>query len=623
MGLFFVMIVVVPVALIAALVVEVTRDSQEGKADASLSTGLDTTLALYEELVTEAKGALPGIAMRPDVRASLERGNPTAVVRAAKAQGQRAGLGYLRVRVGDLDEVALGSGEAFASSILRTSDGSLELEGSLASATEFAEGASAITGLDVALEAGGLPTAATLDTEGFTAPDSGSAVDADLGGVQMRAASGDLPGEQEAQVTVFAEREPGGFFDSSPRVVAALALFLLIAVGLILFVLRTLQGQVGAMLAAARRIGSGDFSSRVPVVGRDEMAGLADEFNKMSERLEEQVAQLRRQRTELDRSINRLGEAFASGLDRNALLTIVAETAVSACDAELGRVRLAGDVTVIEVPSRVRGPARDAAIAGEKRSERDGSPVAARREDGHSLSAPLRLLSRPEEQAGTISIARRGKPFEESERAVFLYLLGQASVSIENIAAHERASEQAVTDELTGLPNSRAFRETIEREAARAERFGHELSLVILDLDDFKTVNDTHGHLQGDAVLKVIGEILSTEPRAIDEPGRYGGEEFVVALPETGIDGAVELAERVRARLEGEAIPMADGSGKLRVTASFGAASMPTSAADVRDLFSAADDALYEAKRSGKNRVATAPELTGEKSQGDLAARRR
>jgi diguanylate cyclase (GGDEF)-like protein len=191
---------------------------------------------------------------------------------------------------------------------------------------------------------------------------------------------------------------------------------------------------------------------------------------------------------------------------------------------------------------------------------------------------------------------------------VFLYLLGQTSASIENISAHEKVSEQAVTDELTGLPNNRAFRETIDREASRAKRFGHELSLIILDVDNFKSVNDTYGHLQGDEVLRLIGQMLLEEARAIDEPARYGGEEFVVALPETGTEGAVELADRIRERLEGEEIPLLDGSGMLKVTASFGTATLPLSAATVRQLFAAADDALYEAKRTGKNRVVTAPE---------------
>jgi diguanylate cyclase (GGDEF)-like protein len=130
----------------------------------------------------------------------------------------------------------------------------------------------------------------------------------------------------------------------------------------------------------------------------------------------------------------------------------------------------------------------------------------------------------------------------------------------------------------------------------------------MLDIDDFKNVNDTHGHLQGDEVLRRIGRILRAASRGIDEPARYGGEEFVVALPETGPVGAAELGERIRERIEQEMVPLGGGNGTLRVTASVGVASLPDSAADVQGLIAAADAALYAAKRAGKNRVEVAPE---------------
>jgi diguanylate cyclase (GGDEF)-like protein len=205
-----------------------------------------------------------------------------------------------------------------------------------------------------------------------------------------------------------------------------------------------------------------------------------------------------------------------------------------------------------------------------------------------------------------MTVAREGEEFTSGERDVFLYLIGQVASSIENIALHELVSEQAVTDELTGLSNQRRFRELMAKEDERAHRFGHDLSLIMLDIDDFKQVNDEHGHLQGDEVLRMIGRVLDEESRGIDEPARYGGEEFAVALPETDLAGAVELAERIRSRIESERVPGVDGGVPLRVTASLGAASMPASAASVQDLVASADAALYEAKRAGKNRVVTA-----------------
>jgi diguanylate cyclase (GGDEF)-like protein len=204
-----------------------------------------------------------------------------------------------------------------------------------------------------------------------------------------------------------------------------------------------------------------------------------------------------------------------------------------------------------------------------------------------------------------MTVAREGDEFTPGERDVFLYLIGQVAASIENIALHELVSEQAVTDELTGLSNQRRFREQIAREDERAQRFRHDLSLIMLDIDDFKQVNDDYGHLQGDEVLRMVGRVLDEESRGVDEPARYGGEEFAVALPETDLAGAVEVAERIRSRIESERVPHVDGATALRVTASVGAASMPASATSVQELIAAADAALYEAKRAGKNRVVT------------------
>jgi diguanylate cyclase (GGDEF)-like protein len=251
---------------------------------------------------------------------------------------------------------------------------------------------------------------------------------------------------------------------------------------------------------------------------------------------------------------------------------------------------------------------RDAAVAAADKAGTRDDLVVVQDDDNCALAGPLRRLAEPPGTVGVMTVARRGEQFSHPERDVFLYLVGQVSSSIENIALHELVSEQAVTDELTGLSNNRRFRELISKEAARAQRFGHDLSLILLDLDDFKRVNDTYGHLQGDEVLRTIGEVLASESRGVDEPARYGGEEFAVALPETGLSGAVELAERIRARIETEAIPRVEGSGTIRITASIGAASIPESADSARTLIAAADAALYEAKRAGKNRVSGAPE---------------
>jgi diguanylate cyclase (GGDEF)-like protein len=606
LGLFFLLMVAIPIAAIAVLASDVTGDSQAGKADAQVSTGLEAAISLYEDETSAADRAAKRVVADPEVASALADGSSGEIESAAAPAGVDAGLEYLAITTPDGDElVSVRSASPVATATLTDENGSeLRVVASTIGAQEYLGKVEELTGLSSAIvPVDGEPVAADGVDPG-SLPDPGETADVEIDGVEARASTAELP--DGASVTVFAPVEAAGFFDSQPRIALLAAIFLAIALTGVAIIARTLQSQIAAMLNAAKRIGSGDFSQRVPVVGKDEMAGLASEFNKMTDQLEAQITELRRQRTELDRSVRRLGEAFAAGLDRETLLAIVAETALGACNAEYARVSLT-DGEVIEVPSGFKGPARDAAVGAQKRADREGAKIDFRRDAGFAIAAPLKTLS-SNVQVGSLSIGRTGWAFIDEERDVFLYLLGQASASIENISAHERVSEQAVTDELTGLPNNRAFRETIDREASRAERFGHQLSLVILDVDNFKTVNDTYGHLQGDEVLRLIGKLLLDLPRAVDQPARYGGEEFVVALPETGTGGAVELAERIRERLAEEEIPLLDGSGVLKVTASFGTATIPLSAGTVRQLFAAADDALYEAKRSGKNRVVTAPE---------------
>ena len=164
-----------------------------------------------------------------------------------------------------------------------------------------------------------------------------------------------------------------------------------------------------------------------------------------------------------------------------------------------------------------------------------------------------------------------------------------------------RVASQAATDSLTGLANRRSLDEELALEWRRAHRVGDSLAFVLLDLDDFKAVNDNHGHQAGDAVLRAVGEILGGGVRQVDLAGRYGGEEFALILPETDLAGALKLTERLRARLESAAVELPSGA-ILHATASFGVA-VKDELATPEELVAAADEALYAAKAAGKNRV--------------------
>ncbi|HLJ54138.1 MAG TPA: GGDEF domain-containing protein [Chthonomonadaceae bacterium] len=177
---------------------------------------------------------------------------------------------------------------------------------------------------------------------------------------------------------------------------------------------------------------------------------------------------------------------------------------------------------------------------------------------------------------------------------------------LEQVFAHDELRRLAFRDPMTGLANYRAFRDLLAEETGRAVRYGHPLSLLLVDVDRFKRVNDGYGHPAGDEVLRHVARVLQEHVRAIDTPARYGGEEFAVLCPETEVEAAVVLADRLRAALE--ASPCALPSGELiRVTMSVGVAVYPSDALNESDLIAAADEALYEAKRAGRNRVISSP----------------
>jgi diguanylate cyclase (GGDEF)-like protein len=183
---------------------------------------------------------------------------------------------------------------------------------------------------------------------------------------------------------------------------------------------------------------------------------------------------------------------------------------------------------------------------------------------------------------------------------LFHWLVGRLGRQLER--DEQELKRLAVRDGLTGLHNHREFYVLLTNELTRGQRFNRPVSLLMLDADHFKRVNDTHGHQAGDAVLKGLSELLCREARTIDSVCRYGGEEITVILPETDLDAAADMAERLRAAVE--ALPFDVSAGApLHITASFGVASWPLHADNAQALVAAADAAMYAAKKSGRNRI--------------------
>ena len=187
-------------------------------------------------------------------------------------------------------------------------------------------------------------------------------------------------------------------------------------------------------------------------------------------------------------------------------------------------------------------------------------------------------------------------------------LASQAAATIANVRTHQDVYNQAVTDSLTSLYNRRHMQAALLDERRRAQRYGHPLSVIMLDVDGFKVYNDTYGHVQGDVLLQMLADLLRENVRSVDSVGRFGGEEFIVLMPETPATEAHFTAERLRTAVESTIFPgfAADPDLMVFKTISLGVATFPEDTDDTQELVTLADNALYRAKRGGRNRTVRA-----------------
>jgi diguanylate cyclase (GGDEF)-like protein len=216
--------------------------------------------------------------------------------------------------------------------------------------------------------------------------------------------------------------------------------------------------------------------------------------------------------------------------------------------------------------------------------------------EGERLELPI---SAGRETYGTLVLV--GPAFTPEQRMTATSLASHAAIALENARLHRIVERQALVDGLTGIANRRQCEEALTTEISRAERLGTPLTLVLGDLDDFKAINDAHGHATGDDVLREFAAVLRATVRDSDLAGRWGGEEFLLLLPGADAIGGAQLADRVRASLAERSFLGSAGS-VVSVTCSFGVAQHVPGSHE-RDLFAAADRALYRAKAEGKNRV--------------------
>lgn len=611
---FFVLIVVVPMVAVGFLVFRLIGDSEQGKADARAS-GLATAAAsLYEAQVAAARADARTIAREAAVL-------PTKVLRVRIDQLKtQTGLARITVQRGRRVLVDVGDRTAIAQGSARLQGsgprGSMVVSVSNITASEYANDLASAPGVEVIVRQGRHVLSSTLTRVPQGAVPNGGSVT--IGGVDYRAAKQSFVGfgGHRVSVTVLSDLSATASSVATSRLIAAIfiALFLLLAFGFSVAASRALQGQISRFLEAARRLGAGDFSSRIPTDGHDDFAALGGEFNSMSVQLEHRLGELSQERGRLRESIRRIGQTLASNLDRPALLALALNTAVDAVEAERGRLSVrANSMEPLAEAGRVGSLAGNEAqvLEAERAALRSGGLGEA---EG-VVSVALGEFDPGGKAHGVITVGRSKKPFTDDDRDLLRSLAAQTTLALENIELHFQVRKQAVTDELTGLANHGRFQDLLTAAAEQVRRYHHPLGLIMLDIDDFKHVNDTYGHQQGDVVLRHVAQVLRENSREADTPARYGGEEMALILPHTDLDGSYAIAERVRSAIEGLSVPRLDQQGTLSVTASVGVAA--ASDGHKERLIADADSALYSAKRQGKNRTVRASSQTANVVSGE------
>lgn len=420
----------------------------------------------------------------------------------------------------------------------------------------------------------------------------------------------------EERVKAQAAKREATFFT-----VAILAVALVVALGAGALLARHVLGSVDALQRASRRLGAGELSARVALDRNDEIGELARGFDAMAEQIEQHEHALEERNSRLS-ALNQIAVAITSSSSLRDMLeqimrsgidlTGVKASCIAFYDAATGHftewvTQGLSEHFVSNISFRPGGLADETFTRGSHVVSNDLPETRHKlsrlaREEGLRSFVCLPLTSR-ERHLGVIYFYRSDSDtFPPAEIELLTIFASLAAQAIENARLYAEVQERAITDALTGLFNRREFRRRLNEEMGRARRFRRPLSLLMLDIDHFKAVNDTHGHPAGDEVLRVIAARVRASLRPTDHVARYGGEEFIVMQPETTPDGALATAERIRAAIAGTAVPIGLDRA-VSATISVGTASFPDNADTEEELIAAADRALYAAKESGRNRV--------------------
>jgi diguanylate cyclase (GGDEF)-like protein len=569
---YFLLLSLLPIAAAFWGFTEVAGQSETRRVDARLQTGMRALLASYQERLDAAQHQASGIAKKPSFQRELERRDVSSLVYTLRNESE--------VSVSSVDGFIVGRNpmsSATRQAAVVSRQGlvgyvtvSVPFDGTLVEALRRRSGLAPADAL-VILRYGRI-VASSPAVSGAVRSPVGQMRTVSVGSDRFRSLV--APAVADDASVRFAVLSPQALIDAANSgsrnrlllgLIASLALVSLVAYFEGRSIVRTLRG----LAEAAHEIARGKLSERVPVRGRDEFAMLGTAFNDMANQLEARLAELEAERGRLREAITRFGEALASAHDINQLLRVIVEAAVEATDGNGARL-LVDDGTIVET----------------------GDPDSGAERLQFGLTAGRTAF-------GTLTIV--GDSFDPEQTMAANSLASHAAIALENARLHRIVKQQALVDGLTGIANRRQCEDSLTSEIARSDRLGTTLTLVLADLDDFKAVNDLHGHAVGDDVLRRFAAVLRSTLRDSDLAGRWGGEEFLLLLPGADAAGGAQLADRVRRAFSKRRFTGRDGE-TVSVTCSFGVAQYRPGD-DAQELLAAADRALYRAKHAGKNRV--------------------
>ena len=625
--IFFVILTVVPLLVGGWIIQRTVLESRKSSIDQRLASGVGTLGAQYAALESSGVDALNDVKGNEDLTTALLNKQKAVVVKYA----QDASRGNLVVTVEDgnkklitppapVGATEIGSGRQIQSgletiaTVRAYADTSALIQQVQQSSDDVKLGLAAGVGAGTPLQL------ADSQVDLSRALVIGGPFGLDIQGAHYRTVAGKV--SSSAAVALYPQRQLDSYASSTRLRIALLMGFLLVLIGVgAALAVRALTHTLQTFSDGIRAVAAGRFDQRLPVRGNDEFSQFGAVFNDMSSQLEQRIDELDSERRRVQEFGQRFGAALAATHDVTGLLEIVVDSAVQLARAEGARLLVADEGTDVLVEQLRRGDLGAAAGLLDA-PVRYGEGI-----EGRALQTrqavigdePAPLLAAPlvaeERVLGLLTlVGNPDRPFGRDDAERVGSLVGQGAVAIENARLHRLIQKQAKTDPLTQLLNRREFEEQLSREVERAQRFGTPVGLVVLDLDDFKLINDRFGHLAGDIVLKAAAGAIRQCTREIDQPARWGGEEFAVILPHTGMDGAARLAERLRQAIAERLIDTPDGRS-VRVTASFGVAALPGSGTTQVELTAAADDAVYRSKRAGKNRVSLADASEGDEVQ--------